>query len=275
MYIYIYMVTPPRGDSSSWGWVHYAIQLNSQCDHMFKNTANTGKSYSLNTYDLKYIDISKGKKTNILKTESAFKKGIFSWNCKPFAWKMHLTLQKAAWEAKKCHMRQKNLQTTGAISKHKWTNALGFELQSASNLHRDQTNTSFEPQSAPNLHRTQKATVFNFKVHQTCTGTIGCLCIHICVYNMNDIIIEYPQAPVSLWFICRIPPCLQGLNPTSYPLAFLDCSSWALDLLCCPEVGCETCPVGHYSQEQDATRVCTPCSSGSYQGFLHSKDLPD
>eukprot|EP00434_Breviolum_minutum_P008465 symbB.v1.2.007468.t2/scaffold455.1/size335105/16 len=32
-------------------------------------------------------------------------------------------------------------------------------------------------------------------------------------------------------------------------------------------VGCETCPVGHYSQEQDATRVCTPCSSGSYQGL--------
>ena len=32
--------SPPRGDSSSWGWVHYAIQLNSQYDHMFKNTAN-------------------------------------------------------------------------------------------------------------------------------------------------------------------------------------------------------------------------------------------
>ena len=40
--IYIYdMVLPPRSNSSSWGWVHYAIQLNSQYDHMFKNTANT------------------------------------------------------------------------------------------------------------------------------------------------------------------------------------------------------------------------------------------
>ena len=29
-----------------------------------------------------------------------WKGSIFSSNCKPFAWKMHLTLQKAAWEAK-------------------------------------------------------------------------------------------------------------------------------------------------------------------------------
>jgi len=43
---------------------------------MFKNTANTSKKYSLNTYDLKYIDISKGK-NNILKTESVFEKGHF------------------------------------------------------------------------------------------------------------------------------------------------------------------------------------------------------
>ena len=66
IYIYIYIFGHPptaRGDSSSWGWVHYARQLNSQYDHMFKNTANTSKNYSLNTYDLKYIEISKGKKT--------------------------------------------------------------------------------------------------------------------------------------------------------------------------------------------------------------------
>ena len=69
---------------------------------------------------------------------------------------MHLILQKAAWEAKKSHMREENLQTTQTISKHKWTNALGFELQSASNLHRDKKITSFEPQSAPNLHRDKK-----------------------------------------------------------------------------------------------------------------------
>jgi len=33
--------------------------------------------------------------------------------------KMHLTLQKAAWEAKQCHMREENVQTTQTISKHK------------------------------------------------------------------------------------------------------------------------------------------------------------
>jgi len=44
---------------------------------MFKNTAHTNKNYSLNTYDLKYIDISKGKKNNILKIESVFEKGHF------------------------------------------------------------------------------------------------------------------------------------------------------------------------------------------------------
>ena len=32
-------------------------------------------------------------------------------------------------------------------------------------------------------------------------------------------------------------------------------------------VGCETCPVGHYSKEQGATRVCTPCSRGEYQSL--------
>lgn len=32
-------------------------------------------------------------------------------------------------------------------------------------------------------------------------------------------------------------------------------------------VGCETCPVGHYSKEQGATRVCTPCTKGNYQSL--------
>ena len=137
---------------------------------MFKNIANTGKCI-LNAYDFKYIDISKRKNTNFLKTESVFWKGSnLSLNCKPVAWKMHLTLQKTAWETKKCHMRQEYLQAIEAISKYKWTNALGFELQSAPNLHRDKKIQSFELQSAPNLHRDKKK-VLNFKVRQTCTGT--------------------------------------------------------------------------------------------------------
>ena len=55
---------------------------------MFKNNANTGKKCILNAYDFKYIDISKRKNTNFLKTESVFETSI----CKPFAWKMHLAL---------------------------------------------------------------------------------------------------------------------------------------------------------------------------------------
>ena len=40
------------------------------------------------------------------------------------------------------------------------------------------------------------------------------------------------------------------------------------------QVGCETCPVGHYSKEQGATRVCTPCSRGEYQSCLgHDESL--
>lgn len=39
---------------------------------------------------------------------------------------------------------------------------------------------------------------------------------------------------------------------------------------CCRQVGCETCPVGHYSKEQGATRVCTPCGLGEYQSSLSS-----
>ena len=68
---------------------------------MFKNTANTGEKCILNAYDFKYIDISKVKKLQFPETRIWFWKGstLFS-NCKPFAWKMHLTLQKAAWEAK-------------------------------------------------------------------------------------------------------------------------------------------------------------------------------
>ena len=43
---------------------------------MFKNTAKNSKRNNLNTYDLKYIDISK-EKNNILKTESVLKKVNF------------------------------------------------------------------------------------------------------------------------------------------------------------------------------------------------------
>ena len=58
------------------------------------------------------------------------------------------------------------------------------------------------------------------------------ICIHICTIGcINHIIIEYPQAPVSLWFICRIPPCLQGLNPTSYPMLP---RGWLPNLSCGP-----------------------------------------
>ena len=78
---------------------------------------------------------------------------------------------KSCMGSKKCHMRQEYLQAIETISKYKWTNALGFELQSAPNLHRDKKNQSFELQSAPNLHRDKKTKVLNFKVHQTCTGT--------------------------------------------------------------------------------------------------------
>ena len=50
---------------------------------------------------LNIVTFQTGKNTNFLKTESVFWKGSnLSSNCKPFAWKMHLTLQKAAWEAK-------------------------------------------------------------------------------------------------------------------------------------------------------------------------------
>lgn len=41
------------------------------------------------------------------------------------------------------------------------------------------------------------------------------------------------------------------------------------------QVGCETCPVGHYSKEQGATRVCTPCSRGEYQSFLGHDEVLD
>ena len=55
--------------------------------------------------------------------------------------------EKCSWPFKKLHGKQKipyaskqYLQAIETISKYKWTNALGFELQSASNLHRDKKN---------------------------------------------------------------------------------------------------------------------------------------
>ena len=97
------------------------------------------------------------EKTNFLKTESVSEKDqIYVWIVNPFELKIHLTLKKTAWEAKNAiwHMRQEYLPAIETISKYKWTNALGFELQSASNLYRDKKNN-----------------FLNFKVHQTCTGT--------------------------------------------------------------------------------------------------------
>ena len=72
---------------------------------------------------------------------------------------------KSCMGSKKCHirMRQQYLQAIETISKYKWTNALGFELQSAPNLHRDKKNTCFELQSAPNLHRDKKNKSFELQ----------------------------------------------------------------------------------------------------------------
>ena len=74
-------------------------------------------------------------------------------NCKPFAWKMHLSLQKAAWEVK-IASRGAIICKHWIISQYTCNNALGFELQSARNLHRD-----------------KKAHIRTSKCTQTCTGT--------------------------------------------------------------------------------------------------------
>ena len=70
---------------------------------------------------------------------------------------------KSCMGSKKCNMRQEHLQAIETISKYKWTNALGFELQSARNLHRDKKNQSVELQSAPNLHRDKKNKSFELQ----------------------------------------------------------------------------------------------------------------
>ena len=140
-YIYIYLWSPPtpRGDSSPWGWVHYARQLNSQYDNMFKNTANTIPiiitAWIHMTWNI--LTSQKEKITISWKQNLFLKKVIFSSNCTPFCMKNAPDPSKSCIASKKCHMREENQQTTQTISKHKWTNALGFELQSASNLHRD------------------------------------------------------------------------------------------------------------------------------------------
>ena len=120
-----------------------------------KNTACIHMTWNILTFQK--------ENNNILKTESVFEKGrFFSSNCKPFAWKMHLTLQKAAWEAKNAICVKKICKQQKQYQNY----ALGF----ASNLHRDKTNQtfwtskctkpaqgqknkSFELQCAPNLHR--------------------------------------------------------------------------------------------------------------------------
>ncbi len=55
---------------------------------------------------------------------------------------MHLTLQKAEWEANAICVKNICKQYIETISKYKWTNALGFELQNASNLHKDKKTSS-------------------------------------------------------------------------------------------------------------------------------------
>ena len=156
VHIYIYIWShPPSGDSSSWGWVHYARQLNSQYDHMFKNTANTNKNYSLNTYDLKYIDISKGKKNNILKTESGFEKG----HC--FLQIVNTLHEKCTWSFKKLHGKQKKAICVKKICKqHKQYKNTNERMHWVLNFKVHQTCTG-----------TKKTQVLNLKVHQTCTGT--------------------------------------------------------------------------------------------------------
>ena len=70
---------------------------------MFKNTVNTSKKCILNANDFKYIDISKKKNTNFLKTESVFEKGqIYLQIVNP----LH---EKCTWPLKKLHGKQ-NMQ---------------------------------------------------------------------------------------------------------------------------------------------------------------------
>ena len=121
---------------------------------MFKNTVNTGKKCILNAYDFKYSDISKRKKHQFPENRICFLKRVTSffklWTP---CMKNAPDPSKSCMGSKKGNMRQGYLQAIETISKYKWRNALGFELQSAPNLHRD------------------KKKVLNFKMHQTCTGT--------------------------------------------------------------------------------------------------------
>ena len=70
------MVTPPPpGAIRAHGAVviildNYILNM----DHMFKNTANTGKKCILSAYDFKYTDISKVRNSNFLKPESGSEK---------------------------------------------------------------------------------------------------------------------------------------------------------------------------------------------------------
>ena len=65
IYIYIYMVTPPRVDSSSWGGDHHTTKTlqipvkNASCMHMTLNI----------------LTFQKGKISNFLKPESGSEKG--------------------------------------------------------------------------------------------------------------------------------------------------------------------------------------------------------
>ena len=127
---------------------------------MFKNTANTSKKCILNAYDFEIYWHFKMKKEHYPENRKCFwKRSFFLQFCKPFAWKMHLTLQKAAWEAKNASRGTiicEQWKYCIIMSQYTCNNALGFKLKIAWNLRRDKKNTSLKLQSAPNLHRDQK-----------------------------------------------------------------------------------------------------------------------
>ena len=123
-------------DSSYWG-VHHARYLYDQCEHMFKNTANTTKKQILNAYYSNYPHISKGKNPNVLTRGSGSEKN------QVYLQIVNHLHEKCTWpfKNKKLHRKQKMQyvsRTMETISKN------------APNLHRHQKTQVFELQSPPN-----------------------------------------------------------------------------------------------------------------------------
>lgn len=91
LYIYIHDKWSPAPTGR--GWSH---------TQMFKNTANNCEWYILREYHFKHICKSKGKKRAIVRNQDLVWKGSTLW-CKLWTrcMKIHVTLQKTAWEARK------------------------------------------------------------------------------------------------------------------------------------------------------------------------------